>query len=279
MASAKRRAIPPDPIETQRAIFKAIAAAQEPFSVEAVVALVDLPRKVPKTQVSKLLAEEMKSARLFAGKADGKKAFWHHDPKAIATSAILEVAAAEVLTAEALAQKAALLCPRITLNFKTLQKTLLDNGQLLKVKAAPGTKATAQRLINAERPEVYIESEIALLLKEVGLTRLPERIQALPEAESPGEEELVRDAAEKIFAAMNRIAFAPGTTVTFCRLRQQPELSNMPKPVFDRAALLLQKERRALLSIHDHAARLPAEEREGLVTDGFGKYYVSIYAR
>jgi len=206
MASAKRRAIPPDPIETQRAIFKAIAAAQEPFSVEAVVALVDLPRKVPKTQVSKLLAEEMKSARLFAGKADGKKAFWHHDPKAIATSAILEVAAAEVLTAEALAQKAALLCPRITLNFKTLQKTLLDNGQLLKVKAAPGTKATAQRLINAERPEVYIESEIALLLKEVGLTRLPERIQALPVARRRGtgprcrREDFRRDESDRVRA-------------------------------------------------------------------------------
>ena len=87
------------------------------------------------------------------------------------------------------------------------------------------------------------------------------------------------DAAEKIFAAMNRVAFAPGTTVTFYRLRQQGELADIPKPVFDRAALLLQKERRALLSIHDHAAALSPEEREGFVTDGLGKYYVSIYAR
>jgi hypothetical protein len=78
---------------------------------------------------------------------------------------------------------------------------------------------------------------------------------------------------------MNQLAFSAGATVTFYRLRQHPELADIPKLIFDRAALLLQTERRALLSVHDHAAGLPAEEREGFVTDGLGKFYVSIYAR
>ena len=98
-------------------------------------------------------------------------------------------------------------------------------------------------------------------------------------AEAAVEDQDVRDTAEKMFAAMNRIAFSPGTTVTFYRLRQQPELADIPKQIFDRAALLLASERRVLLSIHDHAAALPAEDRDALVTDGLGKFYVSIYAR
>jgi len=51
------------------------------------------------------------------------------------------------------------------------------------------------------------------------------------------------------------------------------------KNIFDEAALLLQRDRKVLLSLHDHAAALPAEERERFVTDGSGTYYVSIYAR
>jgi hypothetical protein len=89
----------------------------------------------------------------------------------------------------------------------------------------------------------------------------------------------VREVAEKMFAAMNRIAFAPGTTVTFYLLRQQPELAHIPKAIFDEAALLLQQARRALLMVHDFAAALPAGQQESFVSDGLGKFYVSICAR
>jgi hypothetical protein len=97
--------------------------------------------------------------------------------------------------------------------------------------------------------------------------------------EPPHADETVQEVAAKIFDAMNRIAFSPGTTVTFYRLRQQPELAHVPKAIFDEAALLLQHDRKALLSLHDHASALPAEERERFVTDGLGTYYVSIYSR
>jgi hypothetical protein len=125
--------------------------------------------------------------------------------------------------------------------------------------------------------EAYLSAEIARLLKLYGRERPASRIQALlsPEPES----QTVHEAAAKIFDAMNRIAFSPGTTVTFYRLRQQPELAHIPKAIFDEAALLLQHERKALLSLHDHAPALSEEERERFVTDGLGTYYVSIYAR
>jgi hypothetical protein len=62
-------------------------------------------------------------------------------------------------------------------------------------------------------------------------------------------------------------------------LRQLPEFADVPKPVFDKAALQLQNERKLLLSWHDHAASLPKQEQDILVSDGSGKHYVSAYER
>ena len=55
--------------------------------------------------------------------------------------------------------------------------------------------------------------------------------------------------------------------------------SGLPKDAFDRAALELAGEGRAYMAPHDHAGRLPAEEREELVADGRGIYYVSFSLR
>src|SRR5215472_12219385 len=98
--------------------------------------------------------------------------------------------------------------------------------------------------------EVFLESAVRSLLESYGLKRSTERIRALlvvepefgPGGASSGDEATVRDASEKIFTAMNRLAFSPGATVTFYRLRQDPELASLPKEIFDAGALLLQRE-------------------------------------
>jgi len=292
MSSRKVRALPAYPPEIRDAILKAIAAAPEPVSVKDLGTLPELGRKVPAKHVQALLADDVNCAKLFQWGDTKQPAFWHRDPRIEARERILEIAATRVLTPGALSTKAGEPKPKLNLNLvREVQKELIGSALLREAPAAPRSKTT--RLINAKHPEV-LEPEIVglieALLAKYRLMRPPERIRALlaMEAAQPthapapartDDEESVRDAAEKIFAAMNRIALAPGTTVTFYRLRQQAELADIPKHIFDRAALLLQKERRALLAVHDHAAALSAEEREGFVTDGLGKYYVSIYAR
>jgi hypothetical protein len=119
-----------------------------------------------------------------------------------------------------------------------------------------------------------LESQIDALLTAAGRPVNFELIRQL--VDGPGE---VTGIADQIFAAMNRLAFSPGASVTFYRLRLQPELATIPKAEFDAACLLLEKQRRCLLMIHDHAAALPEAERARFVTDGLGAYYVSIYAR
>jgi hypothetical protein len=288
MTSPKQRASSPDLIEARSLILKAIAAAETPVSLASLGSLKEFGRRLPGTRVRELLAEDLASGSVFQWGTSKKQMLWHRDPKALASERIMELASIELLTRAELGKRAAGREPKLPAKVGQIVLTsLVREKRLREIAAVPGSKAKS--IVNAERPEVYLESAIANLLESFGLTRPRDRIRALFHEVLPlqnevrplqvDEGELVRDTAEKIFSAMNRLAFSPGTTVTFYRLRQQPELADIPKAIFDRAALRLQSERRALLSIHDYAAGLPAEEREGFVTDGLGEFYVSIYAR
>jgi hypothetical protein len=178
--------------------------------------------------------------------------------------------------------------PKISRKIVTEVRKELVRDRLLREAAAPrGSSGKTKVIVNLSNPQPYLESEIRGLLKDFGIERSSEQILALVAPAEPQPQVSVRttatdpdirEIAATMFSAMNRIAFAPGTAVTFYKLRQQPELAPVPKPVFDKAALLLQQDRKALLEIHDHAARLPQAEQDELVTDGRGKYYVSIYA-
>jgi hypothetical protein len=279
MATSKKRALVPDPV-ARSLMLKTIAAAEAPVSPAFLGSRPELGGRLPGTRVLELLKEDLASGDVFQWGTKTKPMFWDRDPKALARERILELTSTELPTRGEIGKRAAGLEPKLPAKMvSAVLNMLVGEKRIQEVPGAPGS--TTKRFVNAERPEIYLESAIANLLAKFGLTRPPEKIRALLNAEEPrrGESGSVQETAEKIFAAMNRIAFSPGTTVTFYRLRQQPELADIPKAIFDRAALLLQSERRALLSIHDHAAGLPEEEREGLVTDGSGKFYVSIYAR
>ena len=282
MRSGKGRAPAINPIEARKLLLNAIAGATAPLSAKHLGTLPELGRKVSGTAISKWLADDLQSGGVHWWGSGKTRGLWNRDPKDAAHDRLLEIAAAELLGRTMLEKRAAGMVPAIGgAIVKSARATLLAEGQLREVAAPAGVKGKI--VINAARPEPYLQAAIAHLLDSFGISRSPERIQALLGVEQPPaaahDEQEVRDTAEKIFAAMNRIAFSPGTTVTFYRLRQQPELVQIPKQIFDRAALLLESERRALLSIHDHATALSAEERESFVTDGLGKYYVSIYAR
>lgn len=228
----------------------------------------------------RLLAEDVASARVFDW---GKSSYWNLDPETVARQRVLEVVSRECLSTRDLTKSVAQQPPR--LSAKTVQfaiKKLIAEKRLLPKE----TKlSNVSGIIDLKYPEPYLQRKIAAVLKSVEIERSANRIAALlaPEIESPATAAApspdVRDVAEKMFAAINRVAFAPGTTVTFNILRQQPELAHIPKKIFDEAALLLQQKRRVLLNPHGYAGSISAQEKERLVTDGFGNYYVSIYAR
>lgn len=274
-AAVKRptqREPPAPPQETRESILAAIRQAAQPLKPAQLAKLAGMPKKLTGPGVVRLLGPDLTQDGIFNWGSEKAPVYWHLDQTALARERLLAAAASEVLTAAQLTTKAANRLPKLKPALvKSVQAALVQEKLLWNVK---------NKIRDRKQVELYLESEIAGILKSCGWERPASRIQALlSDSPQTASDESVQDVAEKMFAAMNRIAFSPGTTVTFYRLRQQPELAHIPKPVFDEAALLLQRERRALLSLHDHASALPPEERERFVTDGLGTYYVSIYSR
>jgi hypothetical protein len=198
---------------------------------------------------------------------------------------LVDLAGRECLRKSVLTKRVAQAAPKIS--SKTVQvivrKLIAEKRFLAKENKTPNIPG----IIDINHPEPYLELKIDAVLKSAGTERSSVRIRSLlapemdvptppPAAAVPAD---VCEVADQMFAVMNRIAFAPGTTATFYLLRQQPELAHILKAVFDGAALLLQQERWALLMVHDFAAALPADRKEAFVSDGLGKFYVSICAR
>ena len=287
MRSAPKQKATIDPVYARQQLLTAISSAPEPLSMTTLGTLPDIGAKLSGPKVKELLGEDMKRGDLFAWAVGKKACMWNRNPDDIAKQRLLDLSAKAVLTGIDLDKKAGKQSPPIGMRtLKAVRSRLQREGLLREVGAAPGSKA--KRLIHAQHPEPYLEEEIARLLHSFGLMRSAEQIRNLlapgtlapPQTqETKADEDTIREVADKIFDAVNRIAFSPGTTVTFYRLRQQPELIDIPKAIFDRAALLLQSERKAHLSVHDHAAALPQEEQDLCVTDGLGHFYVSAYAR
>ena len=227
--------------------------------------------------IKPLLDAEVTAGRLYAW---SKTEYWNRSPMALARERLLQLTAGDLLAKGALDKRGAAGPPKIsTTVVKKVHAELVAEGLLREL---AGLTGKTKVVVNTREPGVYLEPMIAKQLAEFGIERSSAQIRALlardqaPPRARP--EPDIREVAEKMFAAINRMALAPGTTVTFYRLHQQPELAHVPKLIFDGSALLLQQERRALLSVHDHAARLPQAEQDELVTDGLGNYYVSIYA-
>jgi hypothetical protein len=256
------------PPETLPSLLKAVQEAEAPLKPAQLAKSI---RKLTGPRVKEFLAEDVAAGHIFNWGSEKTPLYWHREPAAEARDRLLKIAAEEPLNKAHLTNRAAKLPPKIGATVvKPALERLIEDHHLCLV----GSKT--KRVMHTD---AYLETEIAHLLKCFGRERPTSRIQTLLAPEPAHPDEAVQEAAAKIFDAMNRIAFSPGTTVTFYRLRQQPELAHIPKAIFDEAALLLQRDHKALLSLHDHAPALPAEERERFVTDGLGTWYVSIYSR
>ncbi len=264
-----------DPTAAKAAILAAVREAKEPLKAAQIAKQREISKGLSGPKINDLLDPELKSGHIFNWGTQKTPAYWHRDQESEIRERLLSISAAEVLPAAELLRRAAAGTPKLSLPVvRKVQTGLVKEDRLRIVE-------NEKKVVSTQHPELYLETSIAELLKSWGRELPSGRIRALfSDAPQPVEtSESVAEVADKLFAAMNRIAFAPGTTVTFYRLRQQPELANIPKAIFDAAALLLQSERKALLSVHDHASALLPEERERFVTDGLGTYYVSIYSR
>lgn len=273
---------------TSEDVLDVLASAEKPVNVTEIRQEIKRrsAKKFPRT-FRGLLDAEVRSGKAFRW---GTDRYWSRSPQALSRERLLRLSALEVLANDPLCKRVAAEGPRISLTVvRSVRRELLREKLLREVAPPKGSRSKAKFQVNTEHPEPYLEREILQLLEEFGRKRSEEEVRALlapaeagPRPEPPPPEPdgpQVHEVAEAMFSAMKRLELAPYTTVTFYSLRHQPELAQIPKEIFDRAALKLQDDRRALLAQHDHAPRLPESERAELVTDNLGTYYVSIYER
>jgi len=257
-------------------LLEVIDVALSPIPAGELCKIPALGRKLKLAQVKDLLNDEVAAGRIFLWTTAKSKGYWVRDEATVARDRLLQLAGSEALPAKELEQRVAKEAPCIAPKIVKQARSQLEAGKRLRKEAGV--------IVDVERPQPYLESEITNLLKRFGIEPGAERIRAFlrndaPQAIAPTLDSAVEDIADKMLAATERLAFSPGASVTFYRLRQDLIMAAVPKDIFDRAALLLQQSRRALLNVHDHAASLPREEQERLVTDGRGTYYVSIVVR
>jgi len=89
------------------------------------------------------------------------------------------------------------------------------------------------------------------------------------------------DVSQRLLAALPQVEprAAEGAPVSLTRLREWPGLKDLPKAVFDRAALELAVRGVVVLNRHDYPASLSDEERQKLVQDDRGCCYIGIALR
>lgn len=116
-------------------------------------------------------------------------------------------------------------------------------------------------------PRALVETLVA----EVGVELGGVPSSAAAEPDPADDQRLVLEALRELAAEKPQ-----GSLLSVRDLRLRVALD---KERFDRAALALSASRRAVLHYHDFPASLSDEEREGLVRDARGKYYVGIALR
>ena len=199
--------------------------------------------------------------------------FWSRDPKVVAETALLESAAAAPLARSALNKAFAARVkgyPAAARN--ELIAELIREGRLFEDPpwGGRGVMLTATKP-DAERFRRALEDAITPVLKKYALAGLDPR-PLVDQICAP----TTNDLAERIFDALNAIEPRKGLVVSAHRLRRAAEFARAGKPEFDEAVMRLFAQRRVFL--HDHGApfAVSATEREELVTDGKGRYYVGI---
>jgi hypothetical protein len=210
--------------------------------------------------------------------------FFGADPIATLDEAVPRALAAGPLPAETLQQRITLetMIPKAC--FDEWKKNALARGALFAVApaAGAGTKASAKNLALEPDLRVVLKGLIAALHKQLpaldakGIAR--ERIAqvlweelGMPGASAPNG----RDDRDAFLKALRALASEQphGTLLPVGDLRSRLALD---KTRFDEAALSLSREGAVILHHHDYADGLAVDERERLVRDANGTYYVGI---
>lgn len=296
MPAKKAPAAPPAPPspETLERVLAAVQSTAEPMTAGQLSKLLVAPHKLTEAKLTPILEEFVHTSRLklFGAKtAKGKPRYWDRGVNELGQLLITAAIAKKgPLARTALRTAAKQVSDEI---FEAAMKSLLDTGAifehppLLKKKelfgttppspdpylTAIGTQLTkvVDQLLAAKVPQAEVRRSLLELVEATGISVLSAAVAH--EAASPPP---VADV--DLLTLMKRIepAAENGALVPARDLRRA---ANIEKTRFDHAVLDLARQGRVMLHRHDFAAGLSEAERDELVTDGRGTYYVGMALR
>lgn len=294
MAKSKVVAAPSQ--ETRDYVYQQIQQTSEPVTAGQIAKLLAPPHKLSEAKVTPILDEFVAAARLqlFPPKtAKGKSRYWDRDQNEFARSLILETLDKKGSLAKTDLRKAVKqLTEELFLN---AFQGLLDTQKLFEHPPLP-KKKTSLFGNRPPAPEPYLNDLGGQLSKIVAQLRgasVPVEVlrRALVQlVESTGVPfgegaTVTRSAAlplqelnVDLIALMRSIepAADSGALVAARELRRAARIDKMP---FDQEILALARQGRLMLHRHDFASGLSQAERDELVTDGAGTYYVGMALR
>lgn len=280
------------------AVLKAALQAIDPFTAKELAGQLQLPFKISENDVTAILEESVANRTLHAIPATTAKAkprYWTHDILELGSRAT--IAAINTKGPQTLANLKKVLKGFSDSQFEHIINRLRDTGNLI---AHPPLGAVKQELWGTRHPSAasYFKDLGAQFKKVVNLLKgaqVPAEelrrsaVQLLEEAgisfgstgvDSRSNESRPAAVPELVdlLSVMKRIepGAERGALVGARELRNSVQLA---KPDFDHAVLELARQGRLSLHRHDYVTSLTQEERDELVSDGEGTFYVGMAIR
>ncbi|MSR58518.1 MAG: hypothetical protein EXS05_12830 [Planctomycetaceae bacterium] len=285
------------PAMSRAAAMEAVQGTDAPLTAAELAKRMVAPLKVTDSELTRLLEEHVAAGtlNLFPPKTlKSKPRYWNRDPIEFARLAILQTLAAKgpqtaaklKLSAKGLAddQFEQIVTGLIATQQLWRQPPVGKAGKELFGGSPPSpepylrnvgielTKVVSQ-LLAANVPKEDVRRSLVQLIEGAGIT--------LGSAMPPGDDAHrapPRSDGIDLIALMRRIE--PGADRgALVGSRELRRVAKLEKTRFDRAALELARDGRLSLHRHDYPASLTAAERDELVTDGDGTYYIGMAIR
>lgn len=278
------------------AAWEAVRRSERPRTARELLRDLGISFKIKEPELSRALNEQVASGAIHAvapATAKGKPRFWHRHALEFGKLEILNLLEAKG------AQTAAALKKTVKgfseSQFQEIIQSAIDSGVLwrhppigkskheLLGKKPPSpepylrdvgtqlTKVIAQ-LQAAQVPDEELRRSVVQLLEAAGIA-----FAAGPEAKRDGQSDCATKSVDLI-ALMRRLE--PGADRgALVGARDLRRAARLEKSLFDQAILELARQGRLSLHRHDYATSLSSTQRDDLVTDGAGTYYVGMAIR
>lgn len=290
---AKKKPVSPPSLETREHLLSLFAATTEPITASQASKLLSGPHKLKEAEALPILDEFVAAAKLqtFPPKtAKGKPRYWDRGVSDWARLLILATVDKKGAMAKADLRKATKQVPEAA--FETAFQGLVDARTLFEHPPL-GKKKTPSYGKLPPSPDAYLKdlgAQLTKVVAQLSAARVPEvelrraLVQLVEATGVPFGGGAKQEAAAKpeqsvdLVSLIKRIepAAVNGALVAARELRRA---ANLVKSQFDAAVLDLARQGRLMLHRHDFANGLEPAEREELVTDGAGTYYVGVALR